>query len=621
MRALVLCIAALVAADVCAEPRRHREEDRRPASAPAFALLPGGTGAGVSQIQTNLDQLFPSEMVGNWFSLRGDGTTAGPLALSAVGTPTTQSDRVCPNGPDCGALASQRTNGTTIRFATVNTTAPTGNFSVCLLMRVDAELTARVFSKWGTNMSFTFENNLGSGMRLFISSDGTNSTPSGAAPSTIPGALEFWCGTYDASTGGIVVYRNGTQAAVGTKPASTTPFAQSSPITIGATSTGTGGQAMNTFSAFFTEKVLSSATVAAMATAVLPSLQGSRGEAITTTRSTVRGCASGSSGALLPANRPCEVGAALKVWGPVTNVGQNSEAIGSWFALNTGSVTSDNAVGPFGTKVADTVIDNDGSFQYGRYEDTNTTSGVRVFSCWIQDVDCGSVSMDHVTDSTGSASCVKTLSTSWARYECSATIGAGATFVRSRILLNPSSGPAKCSINLWGCQTETGTSVAGPYCPTTTASATCNGDQTTVATDASWPVARGSISFDYTPGKSSGWSGGNFIRALNGSTTGWQLSWGSTGNISFVRWEAGAPTSVTPGVAPSWVVGQRYHLRVDWNPSTASITRDEVQLVSGAFATVSAIGTTANIADNGSGGTTVEGTIGSLCVGGEGVCR
>ena len=88
MRALALLVA-LVAADVCAASRPSRDVDRPDGASPAFSLLPGGTGAGVSHVQTNLDQLFASEMVGNWWALRGDGTTAGPVALSPVGSPST----------------------------------------------------------------------------------------------------------------------------------------------------------------------------------------------------------------------------------------------------------------------------------------------------------------------------------------------------------------------------------------------------------------------------------------------------------------------------------------------------------------------------------------------------
>src|SRR5574343_135144 len=68
-----------------------------------FEAFPA-SGAGLPSAANLCDTLQSSEKVGNWWCLNGDGTMASGSAvtLTASGSPTTSSDRVCPNGSDCG---------------------------------------------------------------------------------------------------------------------------------------------------------------------------------------------------------------------------------------------------------------------------------------------------------------------------------------------------------------------------------------------------------------------------------------------------------------------------------------------------------------------------------------
>ena len=625
MRALALCIAALVAADVCAEPRQ-REEDRRPALPPAFSLLPGGTGAGVSRIQTNLDQLFASEMVGSWFSLRGDGTTAGPLAIAAVGAPSSQSDRLCPNGPDCAGVAGRRLTATAF-YATAGVSAPSGDFSICVFGRLDG---AGVFVTKDDGASNRFGFSLLSTDREYAyvqSATGLNdlTANSGAAPSS---AVAFRCVTYDFIADGTsvsTIYTNG--VANGTSSTQKGPLTAgaSVPWRIGANSTGTGTPQV-VFGALMTEKVLSASTIAAMATAVLPALQGTRGEAITTTRATVRSCCNGAGCELLPTNRACVQGGTLDVWGPVTNLWQNSENLNSatWGSEALGGVaaptmTYDSGLTSNGTMTADRAdfpATNAGqsSIRYGTSV-VNIGAGQSV-GLRIRGVSA-SGSLDFCVQLSGVWSCQAcafspSVDTLCKRENVSPTsvnvIIGNATFY------NGGTTRPAASIYIWGAQSQAATQL-GPYCPTTTASATCNADVVSVPTT-SWPTSRGAVALTLTPSVTT--YGANFFRPLDSSGGGSNgiILYGSGTSLTFRTWSDGAHITEITGTL-ALLAGTPTRIRAVWGDGNTWLYQDgalKASNITGTANMPSGHAATATVGNNTAGTQPVNGTITDFCV-------
>lgn len=605
MRLVALLAAALVTMGAEAQPRRAPQT--QPPPPPAFSFL--SSGGGVSHVHTDLDRLFPSEMQGGWWALHGDSSTAGPVALSPVGSPQSQTDRVCPNGPDCEPVVSQRLNGSTQAFQSAPMASPTGSFTACALARVDAVGSPQMLVTKDDNVTtngrgFTLLIDVSARARVDVFKSDSTSTPI-LGGTLVSGAIHFVCATYafvaDASSI-LTLYVDGAQAnqfaaAVGpVQPASSVPWA------VGRR--GGNFLAGNVFSAFVTEKVLSPTTIAAMASAVLPQVQGSRGETLTTSRPTVRACCTSAGCTMLPPNRPCVQGAALDVSGSVTNLAYPSGDVSAWTAIGTPTESAGAVIARDGTRTAATIGDDSTSAVEGERVAIAATAGSPyTLSCDV--MASTSPAARLVLDGT---SCAISPGATWARYSCTDTSASGAS-INADVYPTDAAVSSTGSVSVTGCQVEVGT-VAHPPCPTTTSSAACGPDTVTVPTTG-WPTGRGAIETSFTPH----WSACSDCRLLDTriGTPSNGLLVQATGNAIILRSYDGV-TSASTSAAVTWTPEQRYRIRIEWGDGSARILRDDAVVGVGLAVAPTAHAPSAFIGST-SGTTTAEGTISDLRVG------
>lgn len=611
MRASALVVTLLLAASASAQtPRERLRGSRRLGRVgggqqpPTFELLKGG--GGVSHVMTApLDSLFSAEMTGNWFALRGDGTTAGTVALSATGSPTTQTDRVCPSGPDCASVSSQRLDGTDDAYKTADLASPTGDVSCWAVVRQDDIAAGYMLvskdSNEATNRALEFSTDTTGRVRWDVyKTDGSATSYVTGANAVTAGLNHFIVGTYDFVTDGTSVskvYVDGSQSgatvstAVGPLQAAASTF-----WGVGYREYG-GAQGFrkgNVLSAGCTEKVLSAATITAMNTAVRAQLQGSRGETVTTTRSTVRSCIEDTSqtGSLLAANRPCVRDGALEVYGAATNLvirsGELGHAAWSLYGLPTAPTrTANAAIASDGTKTAAQLaypaVANTATHESVIYAtafagtaaaytgsiDVMKASGTgSTVYLWFQNQGTGAIA--------GSAASCALSTTKYTRCTVTATL----TAVNYHLILGfsptkiGSGATSDVTVYASAGQAELG-SAAKPYCPTTTAAATCNADVVSVSTTG-WPNATGELRLTFSPFSTTG--NQYLLDSRSADNTGMAVLVSSSTLIAHMG-TAGSATTVTSGVL-TWTPGQAYAIRVRWGSGNIYVYRDDVLVAS-----------------------------------------
>lgn len=159
-----------------------------------------------------------------------------------------------------------------------------------------------------------------------------------------------------------------------------------------------------------------------------------------------------------------------------TNIILRSEQFdnASWSKSGTGSVTADSWDFGVGAPTGETVTDSDGAARYALSQTLGTAvTGPYVFSCHLQAGTLSTVTLRvTVAGGTGTIDCAVTgLGASPVRRECATTAGAGTTSITPLVLIG-TAGADQGTVKVGGCQLERG-AVAGPYCPTVTASARC----------------------------------------------------------------------------------------------------------------------------------------------------
>lgn len=325
-----LCLAVVAIASLWPEAgagfKRFRREinPQRAVVAPAVAqplnvslLAPGSTDMSTVGGGQSFFTAYASEMTGTWFGLLGDGTqpTSSGVVLSPIGSPTTQNLSLCPNGPTCATVTAQRLDGSTQEFeSTTGLAVPAGNFTVCLQMSIDDT----AHTPAAQRQVFTKDV---SGSRAFALKVDSNSIPTleiGGVDACIsslsitPRASQFLCMAYTrvgAGTSTAQIYVDGVAATACTTVGLVSTAATAAKWEIGArnyvTSRGFTPGAVRL--AFMTEKVLSGATVLAMAKTLNGTLIPSTGQAMTFVGNSPRTCldTTGAGFSILPPLRPC----------------------------------------------------------------------------------------------------------------------------------------------------------------------------------------------------------------------------------------------------------------------------------------------------------------------------
>ena len=327
------------------------------------------SGVGLPYAQALCDQLAADEKTGNWWCINGDGTMASgsTRTLSPAGSPvpTTSTDTVCPSGPSCSTVTSQRFAAGGGYADSASTTAPNA-FTACLVFSPDSLANINFFGKVGTSAATTqwlFQQQT-SGRVDFGVSNGTTFSLYAQGPASslaIAGGVHVACaryvysGTPGASSTAQMCFDGtcGTASAVAIGPLNTASIATR--IGFDTTYIYTG----RVFGAFVTDADLGTTRIAAIAHAVLADAPtGAKGEAVTLTRSTPQGCIDEDAGvgSIVPANRLCVVqGGTTAAQGTFAQNTVRTEEFtnASWRQAGTRILSADKGVSPVGTLTAD----------------------------------------------------------------------------------------------------------------------------------------------------------------------------------------------------------------------------------------------------------------------------
>lgn len=388
-----------------AEPfKRLDKRDRRDRSSrmtvapPIFEFAPT-SGTGLPYVQDICDYAVANSLLtgDTAWCLKGDGTSWNDgLELSAVGSPTTQTRSLCPNGPDCADATRQYFDSSSDYYASASGLSLTsGDLSCFALMSTD-DVTAGgdMISKWGAteaDRSFWVDIN-GAGAAVLYVSNGTDSGSTTNVSAVTSRGISLVAFRYR-RVGGAAdnlagVSANGGAFTTVTNARLMNLSSTGARFIVGAVEGG-GGNVGPFYGAGCTEAFISDDQIAAMARAVLADTPtGTKGETMTFTRSSTKSC-TGPDGniTVLPANRPCITGGGIHIESASTSLGAiNSEAVDGWANLTNVVVTANDATAPDGTLTAEKVADNSTSAAHAVNPGAITTTASQsvTYSVWIR---------------------------------------------------------------------------------------------------------------------------------------------------------------------------------------------------------------------------------------------
>ncbi len=434
------------------------------------ALTPGLLPVSSSDLYTG----FESEYVGSWWALTGAGAMQAGSArtLSPSGSPVAQT--LAASGRDAGFAAQYTAAGGQYFEATAHT-GPAGDFSVVWLGTVDTNATQAYWvthaNAGGTNWA------LGSntvGRANWTPATGT--TVQAAVSTVMRRGLHLYVGTYrrvGAGTSEALLYVDGVQVA-STSAAALTD-ATSRVLRVGAPTTLTG-QAGNHCFVGFTAKVLSPATVAAMAARAVPqTLYDARGVALTFARTSSATFLDSAArvGWAKPA-RPRLAGGGFLHEPPGTNLILHSEDLtaASWSAIGAPTRTANDAYASDGSKTAtrlqlpavgvagdqrvstlsNITVSNAASYTVSFF--ARATSGTTTLTYFLQNQTLGGTAEQYTT---------VPLTTAWTRHTKTFTTAGTAYLVclgNTQVLTGQTS--AAWDAEVWGVQLEAGSVATSP---------------------------------------------------------------------------------------------------------------------------------------------------------------
>ncbi len=547
-------------------------------------------------------------LVGDYFCLRGDGTQASSTArqLSAVGSPTTQSQVLCPSGANCTTVSTQRIDGdSAIYYQTPLATPPLGDASWCFLGSTDVatgdngdfiSIGTSADNAANTGLIFRFN---GTSLDWFFS-DGSS------MPSLATGATGFQaatrhllCLTYDYVANGNSVMKLYVDGAV--KATTSTVVGpmntQSARTRIGFRATGTATSGIKGLigNALFTEKVLDATTIQQLADASLGKLSGSAGEAVTFTRASGWGCASSdeSSWSPTPINRSCVRKGGDVARTATTNGILQSESLDNVLWPRDGS----GAAAPSITANTTDLAAPDGTFTAEKYSypavntapDYSRTLQIFVGSAvpysasiWLRSPSSSTIYLYlGVAGQYHVQACAVT--TTWSRCKIenkTLTVSAGWVFALG-VELTVVAGntmvaqPAQ-TVYAWGAHLNLGPA-ATDYCgPTVASTVACSAEVSTVSSS-TWPVsAPGYVSFNYRPTGAIAAAQQFMVDSRTGNT-GWAITRETSGVVNCLIGDGTAYSTIT-SAALTWVAGQSYNMKLRWNANGVECFRDGVSL-------------------------------------------
>lgn len=414
--------------------------------APAFALAMDG---GTLITQRDLcDIVDAGDLSGAWHCLLGDGgVLAGSAGLTNNGPMATQTLGLCSGTGDCPSITKLNDPSATSYFSRAATTAPTGDFSVCVAFTNDPSISGSA-----TMAKYTGGFNGAYDMESFIS--GSNSRNdffifSGASQAvvtnmTVPlGTENLMCIAYTLSTTSGVPYVNTT---AGSTLTGITVDGTSRIHAVNAYSTGGLKNLGRYRGALFTEKTLSSADITRLfGTSISPRLKTYDGNDMTFVRASAGGCSKSDNtdGTLLRVSQPCVFNGGLWVGKTHDNLLLRSDAIANaaWADVGTPSAVTRGFTSAFGHTGLGSLTDNDAAAKEGRSQAVSITLQRKyTLSCWLRSstATTATLSMVGTGDATGDKTCTITgLTSTPTRYSCTsdAAYGAALTAITSSVLV------------------------------------------------------------------------------------------------------------------------------------------------------------------------------------------
>jgi hypothetical protein len=454
-----------------------------------FSFAPDG-GAGLVAAASSLCGLLdPSEKVGAWHCLEGDGTSTAwdggtGVFTEAHGNATTQTRRSCPNGPDCAELTRNvLASGDTLETAAI--ASGTGSLTACILFMRDNPLGADDIFPFGqTNLfaasssSWRFYLGAPTGTAHWLVSDGStnvdveavDSSALAAGPS--PHAETLLCGTWSAANG-VIAYLDGNASAAS---ALATRNNVSVPLVVNGIQYNDDAYrrgVLRVRGVFVTYTELSAARILALSKSALGyAVTGTGSEPLVFTRGRSRSCAiddNASSLSLIGPDVPCITRGGIDIWRNVRHSALQSERFDQspWTDVATPTVTADAVLSPEGSTTADTLTDDSAAASEGRAQSIATTDAVgHAFNVWLKagTETSAIISMTGTGSSLGDRTCRFTniSSSDWRRYSCvsQAPYSSAVTAVSVAVLVG-SFPAATGTLHTWGADFQTAAGSVG----------------------------------------------------------------------------------------------------------------------------------------------------------------
>jgi hypothetical protein len=289
---------------------------------------------------------------------------------------------------------------------------------------------------------------------------------------------------------------------------------------------------------------------------------GSWGETVSLARTTPRGCnCGGGSYEVESTGVPCVEPTGLSVWAAHTNLVQRSQELDTtWTATNATVGTADAQVAPDGTSTAETVATSaaGGYIESNAFAIASTSAVAGIFAKTTSGSVTGALVLRDTT--AGADKCTATVSatTSYPTvpFSCSATTVSGNTHV---LRFYPGGAAGEGTLVGWGAMAYAGATVLPPYCPTTSASATCNQDIFALPKPAAFSESEGCSKICFTPS----WTGAPTVTRpyLNGGVFEASLLYNNSGGATMCSYNG----TNAACVAVAYVAGSRICARTSWS--------------------------------------------------------
>lgn len=479
----------------------------------ALRVLPEGNTNGMP-VTGEICDVHSSELTGNWICQYGDGTVrSGSQTVTALSAPATESRSMCPNGPDCASVTRKKFDGTDDGYAAA-IAAPAGDWSLCMLVRLDAAGTFVVAGRDNgsvTQRGFELDvgTSAGASSSFIYSPNGGASCQAGgyAAPR---GLENLYCVTYDSvSAGNDNVLRFYVNGVLNGSAATSCPAMTS-------TEEWTWGARNDTYfpgwlngsirSVFLTEKLLSAATVLAMSETAFGKLTGSKGEAVTVDKTTGEHVCENNAGnefTYIVDPRPCiRDDGKIRTEHATTNFLLRSEEFGNaaWTDVATPGVASDTWTAPDASLTGDTLTDNNAAaFECRRQRATTNVQANYMASVYVRagTATTARIVMTGVGNSDGNITCDFTgLISGVQRPLCPTTtpFGAGLSAIDVDICVGNTAATTG-TLDVWGAQLDDGRTFHTSYIRTAGSTVVRGDDRVYTATPlanadgSSWCIA------------------------------------------------------------------------------------------------------------------------------------